>query len=351
MYVRKIIRNSKGDPIRLNERERQVAQYWQRRVNALPALGFKVDISTLTAVVKRVVEQQFFTVPPADYVPIRVGENPFSVELLTYLSTNLAGDFEHGLLDTGGDSTRMASAEAGLAAIRIPIKNWAKKLGWNIFDIYTSQRTGNWDIVSEKEKSRVTNWQLGIQRVAFLGLPSAGLTGLLTLPTTGTSAVTYDGATITKPLSTMTASEYSAFLGVLIEKFRVGNSRTINPNRLVIPESDYNGLAIPTSDTYPLKTKLELLEQVLRQTTQDPGFQVKPLAYAMAANSGGILAVDRYALYRYDESNVRMDIPVDYTSTMQNTLDGFHFGNVGYGQFSGVNAYRPGSVMYFDLDE
>lgn len=43
-----------------------------------------------------------------------------------------------------------------------------------------------------------------------------------------------------------------------------------------------------------------------------------------------------------------MDIPVDYTNTMQNTLNGFSFQNVGYGQYSGAVAYRPLETLYFD---
>jgi hypothetical protein len=42
-----------------------------------------------------------------------------------------------------------------------------------------------------------------------------------------------------------------------------------------------------------------------------------------------------------------MDIPVDYTNTLANSLDNFNFQNVGYGQFTGVQTYRPLELLYF----
>jgi hypothetical protein len=54
-----------------------------------------------------------------------------------------------------------------------------------------------------------------------------------------------------------------------------------------------------------------------------------------------------YVLLNYDEEALRMDIPLDYTNTLANSLDNFSFQNAGYGQFTGVLAYRPLELLYF----
>ncbi len=68
---------------------------------------------------------------------------------------------------------------------------------------------------------------------------------------------------------------------------------------------------------------------------------------AGVGNRAGLLG-SVYSLYNYDEESLRMDIPVDYTNTLANSIDNFSFQNVGYGQFTGVLAYRPLELMYFD---
>jgi hypothetical protein len=57
---------------------------------------------------------------------------------------------------------------------------------------------------------------------------------------------------------------------------------------------------------------------------------------------------NRYTLLSYDEDSLRMDIPVDYTNTLQNTVNGFNFQSAAYGQFTGLKAYRPKEMLYFD---
>ena len=43
-----------------------------------------------------------------------------------------------------------------------------------------------------------------------------------------------------------------------------------------------------------------------------------------------------------------VNIPVDYTSTLANSINGFNWQNAAYGQFTGVKVYRPKEVLYFD---
>ena len=42
-----------------------------------------------------------------------------------------------------------------------------------------------------------------------------------------------------------------------------------------------------------------------------------------------------------------MDIPLDYTNTLANSIDNFAFQNAGYGQLTGCLSYRPLEMLYF----
>ena len=75
--------------------------------------------------------------------------------------------------------------------------------------------------------------------------------------------------------------------------------------------------------------------------------EINKLAYADMAQSG--LAVQRYVLLRKDADTLAMNIPVDYTSTLANSINGFNWQNAAYGQFTGVTVFLPKEVLYFDF--
>jgi hypothetical protein len=336
------ILNSKGEPIVLNTMEKRVAQNIQRQVNAL---GYKVDITTLTTILARVTEQKFFQVAPADYLPVRVGEGAWSQELLTYRSFDVGDDFSTGVVNTGAQNSRLAQVSTGVDSISVKVKNWAKMIGWTLMDLEQASKSGNWDLVTALASSRKRNWDLGIQKVAFLGLKGdSQVKGLL-----DQSGIETNTTRITKKISTMSESELKTFVAGLIEDYRDNAARTAWPTHFIIPESDYLGLASQASATYPIKSVLQLLLEAFRTICMNESFQILPLAYADTANSDGVLSTERYTLLNYDEKSIRMDIPVDYNTTIANSTDNFSFQNVGYGQFTGAMAYRPKEMIYFDL--
>jgi len=332
------ILNSQGKPIVLNEREQRVAGVNQRVVNAL---GYEVDITTLTTIMKKITEQKFFELAPADYLPVRVGEGAWSSNLLTYRSFAIADDFTNGMINTGGNNARLAQADAGVDQLTIQVKNWAKSIGWSLFDLQLAAKSGNWDLVTAKERSRKKNWDLGIQKVAFLGV--AGDSTVLGLY--NQAGITDNVTLIVKAISTMTPAELKVFLAGLVDAYRANAVRTAWPTHFIIPESDYLGLASPASSDFPIRSTLDLMEETLRVMTKNPGFKILPNAYGDSANND--LGVQRYVMLNYEEESLRMDIPVDYTNTLANSIDNFSYQNVGYGQFTGVLAYRPLELLYF----
>src|SRR5665213_2248567 len=153
------ILDEKGKPILLNEQEKYHVAWTQKLVNERfgNAIGYEVSITTLTQIVKKVSQQKLYEIAPADYLPIRVGEGTWSSNLTTYRSFDIADEFESGIINTGGQGTRQSIGDAGVDALNIKVNNWVKGCGWSIFDLEQAAKSGNWDLVAAKEKSRKRN--------------------------------------------------------------------------------------------------------------------------------------------------------------------------------------------------
>lgn len=338
--------NTKGEEIEsasmLNEREVALAE---KLTNAISEqYGYLVPMTTLTAVLRDVAQQKFYQIPVADYLPVRVGtEAAWAEDLLMFRSFQVGGDFEKGYVETANEG-RLASTDAQLDAIRVKARVWAKELNWSIADVAKAARSGVWDLVTQKEKSRRTNWDLGIQKTAFLGSRDGTMEGLATL-----SDVTVNTTLVPTSINLMSDAQFQAFAQGIVAAYLANNNYTAMPNRLYLPQTDYVALATATSVQFPIKSKIEYLRDTLRAATNQQDFEIKPLAYLQVAQSDGKLTADRYILMRYDEDVARFEIPVDYTVTVPNSIDGWTIRNVGYGQHSGVLDARPQEILYMDL--
>lgn len=349
--------NSKGEPVRLTPQEKVIANSLQSQYDnhiklTLPgyqkqnALGYEIDITSLTQIIKSVTEQKFHEVNFRDYVPVTVGEGAWSSQLVKYRSFDVADDFETGILNTGTSRSKLAQVSTAIDAVYIPIVNWAKEITYSIMDLKQASLSGNWDLVTSMESARYRNWSLGLQQIAFWGSTAVSdVKGLLTQ-----TNVNSNTTLITGKISDMDAAEFQALLAGLLEAYRSNGQRTAMPTHFIIPEDDYNGLGSSVDETYPLKSRLERLLESLRGMTRNPNFEILPCAYAMQSQNANVTGLNknRYVMLNYNNDSIRMDIPVDYTNTTQNTLNGFSFQNVGYGQYAGVNVFRPLEVLYFD---
>lgn len=349
--VRKLADGSPA-PILLNKSEKYHAAYTQKLVNERfgNQLGYEVSITTLTQIVKKISEQKLYKIAPADYVPVKVGEGTWSSNLTTYRSFDVADEFESGIINTGGDNTRASAADAAIDALNIKTNNWMKGNSWSIFELEEAAKSGNWDLVASKEKTRKRNWDLGIQRVAFLGArgqngSNGSCLGLLNQPTGQ-----FDTTLITQNISSMSTTQLSSFQQAAIQRFRANCNYTAYPTHFVVPESDYNGMAAQAAPGFPMKTILALLLEAFQIICQNKNFKILPLAYADVANAGGALpagaASKLYTFLNYDEESIVMNVPLQYTNTLANSLDNFMFQNSGYGQFTGVLALRPAELYY-----
>lgn len=314
-------------------------------------LGYQIAIDTLTFIKKQVTEQKFYEVSPADYIPISVGDGAFSQAILTNLSVSTARDFESGIINQGSSNAKLDSADAAISSKTVKVTNWAKAVGYSIFEVEQALASNNWDIIESKHRARKKNWDLGIQAVAFLGLvgDQTNSPGLLTQ---SSSTVNSDVATITKTISSMSETQFAAFVQAVVAAYQSNCAYTAMPTHFVIPQDDWLGLSAPVSPTYPFNSKLEYLKKAFAEIVPG-GVKLLPLVYSIPSYNNSVLGsgsgLHRYAMYRYDPESIRLDIPVDYTVTQPNTLNNFQFQDAGYGQFTGVGVYRSLELLYFDF--
>lgn len=309
------------------------------------ATGFKYAIDTLSFIKAEVTTQKFYKVPFADFIPVAVGRGNFSEDIFTNVSFSNAGSFAAGIINTGSN-TRMANVDAAVSKKSQAVRLWAKQLTYSVPEVEQALQSNNWDPIMAKEQARKENWDLGLQEVAFLGLKGDDdITGLLNQPD-----ATINTTFITEPISTMDATEFNVFVRDLISLYFTAVNSTQMPTDFVIPYSDFLGLqtlVAGTVGTYPLP-KIEYLLQAFRAATQNPNFQIRPLAYAEAArNTAFGINKQCYALYNKDPRTMQMEVPIQYTTTNANTLNNFSFQNVGYGRFSGLGLFRNLELLYF----
>lgn len=349
--LRHVVEDNQGKPMILNAAMQNVCDRAEARIKN--DFGFDIPITTLTTIARKISMQKFFTVGkpgvagsgPADFMPIKAGgEGAWSDIILTYRAFVEGDAFETGYVNLAQDNGRIAQVDAAIDSVPLRNNSWAKGIGWNLMQTQTASKAGNWDIIEAKERALKKNWDLGIQRVAFLGANGFNgvggtIFGLLNQP-----AVKVNTTLITKNISSMTVDEFQAFVSALMTTYRTNSNFTVWPNRFVIPESDYNGLTGAASPQFPMVSKLKFLLDAFREIA-GPGFEILPVAYANADRNPS--AKNIYALYNSDEESLKMEVPVPYSSTVPNSIDGFTLQKVSYGQHTGVIAIMPREMIYF----
>lgn len=309
-------------------------------------IGYQYLIDTLSQIRSEVVEQKFYRIAPADFMPVDVGYGAWGDEIVQNLTFQTGGDFFDGDIDTNTDTGRMAQVDTGLSPIRMPIITWAKQVVWTIANIAKAAAASNWDLVSGKMESLKTDWDLGIQEIAFLGHRANPLvTGLL-----NDAEVNINTTLIPVPISSMSETQFAAFVaGALAAYFTNSNDTEDKPDMFVIPANDYLGLTAPASATFFNVSKIEYLLTSFQKATDNPNFKIKGLAYAQDnRNVDRGIDKNRYILYKSDPKTMKMTIPVDFTMLESATANNFNWTQPAHGQYSGLLIHRKREVLYFD---
>lgn len=305
------------------------------------SLGTEVDITTLTDVLQGVVDQKFYEVNIADYMNINVGQGAWNEALLKWRSFDLQNPaIEDGDLELGRG--KISSVDTGVDAISIPLQRWGKKAEYTLFEMKMASQTRVWDVVQSLERAKRRNFDLGLQRMAFLGhRQKTDMKGLL-----NQSGVTVNTDLIQKKLADMTSAELTAFASKVLGVYYNNSASTTLPNTFVIPADDYLGLTSPYSPDFPGSgTRLEILNKAFKEACGDD-FKILKSAYSSQDNND--LAKNRYALYHRDADNLSLFLPIPFTTALQGTLDNFNFTSISYAQYGPVVLLREKTMLYMD---
>ena len=306
--------------------------------------GYQYLIETLSYIRSKIVEQKFYEIAFADYIPVDVGEGAWMEEIVQNLTFNTGGSFYQGDVDIQAETGRLAMVGAGLDKIQMDVKTWAKGTGWTIMEISKAAAANNWDVVESKLRSLKKNWDLGLQETAFLGHPDGTLTGLL-----NSTEVTINTSLITVSITSMSEAQFTTFVGGLLPAYWNNSNKTTMPDVMVIPSSDYLGLGVPYSTTFPNVTKLQYMLTMLQTMTRNPNFEILPLAYADSdVNASRGITKNRYVLYKNDPDTMKFAVPVDFTMLEADTTNKINWQQAAYGQYSGVLVNRKREVLYLD---
>jgi hypothetical protein len=317
------------------------------------ATGYQILIDTMTYIKQQESKQTYyelgnFGLTPSSFVPVAVGDGSWAANILTRRTFQNTGDFEAGLVRQGSNNARNTNSDVSMDSITLPTFIWDDGVQYTLAEIEQALVASNWDIIASKHAARYKKYQLGIQKIAFLGTKSGNMEGLL-----NNTHVNVNTSFITAPISGLSAANFLTFVQGLIAAYWSNTNSTVLPNRFVIPMTDYLGMMtlVPGSaGTFPVPM-LTYLEEAFKKLC-GPDFKILPVAYADAANSNALIGVNKYtyALYRHDAEALRMDIPVDFTVTQPNSIDNFHFQDVAYAQLTGVGFYKPLETLLFQYN-
>lgn len=324
-----------------------MAKFELKRINnaaAVDTLGFEKLITTQTEIVAGVIQTKYYELlgqSLSDFIPFDVGRGAYSTNIFQYTAAYVGSPFETGIVQP---STGLGiNAKSSIQIDGISVKNNYWRMDYEVSHEIIEMGKVNaqaFSIIEENEKARKKVFDLGMQKVVFLGLPDNGIEGLLNL-----SDVTVNTSLFPVKLASMTVAQLQTLASTFLSTYLSNNNSTAMPNRLCVPTSDFVALGVPSNPEFPLKTKRDILEEAFRQGGA-VDFKIVHTTYNETAASDGEHA--RYVLYRHDADSIRMYIPKPYTPWALYPMNGVDFISVAEAQFSGVVAIRPKEILYAD---
>ena len=313
--------------------------------------GYQIPIDTLTQIAREISMQKFYDIKVSDFLPVVVGQGAFSQSLLTYKVGSSGNQFKQNIFRSGQNSA-LPQANTQIQGSVLEIFNYAEGLTYNLFEMEQASRYGNFDLIEAKERARKQTYDQGFIQTAFYGIPEfgAGFYGLLNQPLGSMfDSVAPDTTTLPTSISKMTATQINTLVGTWIYKYYSNTGFTTFPKKLIMPQSDFQGLFEYINPDFPLdkSTRFDVLMNAFKGQTGNANFKIIPTIYCSASQSFGTHTADVYVLLNDEVKSLKMLLPVPYTTTLPGSVDGFSWQNAAYGQMSGVQLVMPKETQYF----
>ena len=185
--------------------------------------GLEKVITTLTQIVAGVLRQKFYTVQGSltDYVPIQMGTGAYSKQLFQYAVAQVGDSFESGIVQPGNGINKDANVDITIDGISIRNNFWRMKYEATKEIIEMGRvNAETFSYIEEQERARLKTFQLGIQKVAFLGTSDGLNYGLLNQPdvTVNTSLLPASVAAMNS-YQTLPKRQFQLILQILIQQY------------------------------------------------------------------------------------------------------------------------------------
>lgn len=307
--------------------------------------GLEQTLTTLTQIVADVQRQKFYTVDGAltDYVPMEMGTGAYGQNLMQYTVAQVGDNFETGIVQPGNGMNKDANVDIVIDSINIRNNYWRMKYQATKEIVEMASRNAvNFSYIEEQETARLKTYQLGIQKIAFLGTDDGLNFGLLNLPN-----VTINTSLLPANIGTLTTEQLFNFVSTAVQTFWTNSNSTVFPNTLLMPTQDLGGIATPISQQYPVgDTKRDLLEKAFKAAGAPQDFKILHTAYNNTASTTGS---KRYVLYNRDGEVLKMYLPKPYTPYPLYPTGSLDMISEAEAQFTGVWLKRPKEIMYLDV--
>ena len=319
------------------------------------SLGYNFLMDALTFIRPIVLAQKYYEVSVADYVPISKSEvGGWEDNIVTMATGAISGTFsEQSGTSVASGPTAIDNIDVAIGQFNARVRQWRGGFGYDIVEVNQALAGLNFDIITARMLALRKRWQLGIQDTAFLGLDTdlTNFPGLLTNPN-----VAINTALIPQAISTMSASQFQAFVGGLLGVFANTAFFTETPDTLLVPYEDYVGLPTATASGFPINMMITYMLTAFRKASGKPWFRILPCRYGDAARNAGFITstgVQRYVLYNsaihQDRMSVHMDIPIDFTLNPAMSWNGYNWQGVAFGRYTGAWVYRTPECLYLDI--
>lgn len=309
----------------------------------VPSAGVIKTVDTLTTIVSDVVRAKYYTTPfpLTDYVKMDVGRGAYGTNIFQYAVAYTGSTFEQGIINPASTGIHN-DATSDIRVDGISIKNNFWRNDYSVSNEELRMAAAgrvSFDVIEEKERARKKMWDLGIQKSHFLG--TADTEGLLNL-----TGVTVNTQLLPAAPAELTVEQIKNFAGNAIATYYNRTNGNYFPNRWLMPSNSYMQLGVPYGDTFGMPTLLEVFENAFKQAGAPADFKIVHTIYANNANQAG--NGGRHVFYNNDEENIVRYIPKAYTPHPlfpQGSLDMI---SQAEGQFTGVQAKKPETVLYVD---
>ncbi len=320
-----------------------------KAVNALfdaPTAGVIQTIDTVTEIVQGVVEAKYYELAGqrlTDFINIDAsGRGAYAGDLMQFTAADISSPFKQCIINPASTGIHNdATADIAVDSIRTKNNFYRQKYSISQEGLKMAARNlVNFDIISQKEKARKKNWDLGMQDVLFLGLEDNRTYGLLNQPD-----VTINTSLFPTSVQNMTTEQLKTFAGSALATAFAATNYTIMPNRWAMPTNSFLALGVPYGDTFGMPTVIQVLENAFKQAGAPADFKI---VHSLYNETAGVNGAPRHVFYNTDPDNVIMHTPKPYTPHPLYAQGALDMISDAEGQFTGVWLKRPTSMLYAD---